>query len=132
MPYFDFDIYGAEWALLFLRISVAAVFLSHGLAKFGMWKMAPSAQMPALQLNLMRLLSIVEPLAGLGVLLGIFTFYSALALAAAMAGALYFKIAVWKKKFSENGGWEFDLVLLAAALVLAAAGGGVFSLELLP
>lgn len=132
MTYFDFDIYGVEWALLALRIAVSAVFLNHGFAKFGMWKMAPSEQMPALQLNLMRLLSIVEPLAGLGILLGIFTFYSALCIAVVMVGAMYFKIAVWKKKFSETNGWEFDLVLLAAALVIAAAGPGVFSLGLLP
>lgn len=132
MAYFDFDIYGVEWALLGLRIAVAAVFLTHGLAKRGMWKMAPSEQMPGLQLNLMRFLSIVEPLAGIGVLLGIFTVYSALALAIVMIGAMYFKISVWKKKFSETSGWEFDLVLLAAALMIAAAGPGVFSLELLP
>lgn len=130
MPYFDVLLYGSEWALLFMRIALAAVFLSHGFSKRGMWKTAPSDSMPPFQLWLMRLLSVVEPLAGIGVLLGIYTAVCALALAVIMIGAIYFKIAVWKKKFSETGGWEFDIVLLVAALVLAALGPGVFSLAI--
>lgn len=130
MPYFDLSLYGSEWALLLMRIALAAVFLIHGLSKRGMWKAAPSDSMPSSQLWLMRLLSVVEPLAGIGVLLGIYTTVCALALALVMIGAIYYKIAVWKKKFSETGGWEFDLVLLAAALLLAALGPGVFSLAI--
>lgn len=123
-------IYGADWALLLLRIAVAATFLSHGLQKWGMWKMTPSEQMNTSQLTLMRALSIVEPIAALSVLLGISTLYGALTLAVVMIGAIYFKIAVWKKKFAEAGGWEFDLVLLAVGLLIAALGPGVFSLTL--
>lgn len=130
MPYFDMAIYGADWALLFLRIAVAATFLSHGLQKWGMWKTAPSEQMNASQLSLMRALSLVEPVAALSVLLGLFTLYGALAIAVVMTGAIYFKIAVWKKKFAETGGWEFDLVLFAVTLLIAALGPGVFSLTL--
>lgn len=130
MPYFDLSIYGSEWALLLMRIALTAVFLIHGLSKRGMWNTTPSDSMPSSQLWLMRLLSVVEPLAGIGVLLGIYTVVCALALAVVMIGAMYYKIAVWKKKFSETGGWEFDLVLLAAALLLATLGPGVFSLAI--
>lgn len=128
MPYFDLTIYGAEWALLVLRVSLAAVFLVHGLQKWALWKAQQSEQMPSWQLQLMRLLSIVEPLAGIGLLIGLYTFFAALALAIVMVGALYFKIALWKKKFSESGGWEYDLVLFAALLLLASLGPGVFSI----
>ena len=48
-----------------------------------------------------------------------------------MVGALYYKIAVWKKKFSGDGGWELDLVLLAILLLVAAMGSGVFALNML-
>lgn len=130
MPYIDFSIYGADWALLLLRIAVAATFLSHGLAKRAMWSALPSASQPSSQLWLMRSLSIIEPLAGLAVLLGMFTFPSAIALAVVMLGALYYKIFTWKKKFAEAGGWEIDLLLLAALLLIAALGPGVFSLSL--
>ncbi|MBI4252827.1 DoxX family protein [Candidatus Uhrbacteria bacterium] len=130
MPYFDLSIYGSEWALLIMRIALAAVFLTHGLSKRGMWKAAPSDSMPPSQLWLMRILSVIEPIAGIGVLFGIFTALSAYAIAIVMIGAMYYKIAVWKKKFSETGGWEFDLVLFAAALIIAAFGPGVFSLAM--
>lgn len=130
MPYVDLSLYGADWALVLLRASVAAVFITHGLMKRGLWKAAPSESIPSSQLQLMRALSVIEPLAGLGVLLGVFSFASSLTLALIMLGAMYFKIFAWKKKFSEPGGWEFDLVLLAVALLLAAVGPGVFSLAL--
>ncbi|MEK7122472.1 MAG: hypothetical protein AAB855_01300, partial [Patescibacteria group bacterium] len=58
------------------------------------------------------------------------TTYGALALVVVMLGALYFKIFVWKKTFTEPGGWELDSTLLAAALMIAALGAGVFSLSI--
>ncbi len=131
MPYFDIAIYSADWALLLVRIVIGALFLHHGIAKFAMWKMAPSAQMPFSMLSIMKALSIVETLGALGVLLGIYTAVSALALAGVMVGALYYKIAVWKKKFSGDGGWELDLALLAILLLVAAMGSGVFALNML-
>ena len=131
MQYFDFSIYSGDWALLLVRIVVGVLFLQHGIAKCAMWKMAPSEQMPSSMLMLMRLLSIVEPLGALGVLFGVSTGYAALALAGVMIGALYYKIIVWKKKFMGDGGWELDLVLLSALLLIAAMGPGVFALNML-
>ncbi|MBI4599992.1 DoxX family protein [Candidatus Uhrbacteria bacterium] len=131
MPYFDFAIYSADWALLLVRIVVGVLFLHHGIAKFAMWKMAPSAQMPQSMLLLMRALSIVETVAGLGIVLGLYTAYSSLVLAVVMVGALYYKIALWKKKFSGDGGWELDIVLLAILLLLSVLGSGVLALNML-
>jgi putative oxidoreductase len=131
MPYFDFVIYAADWALLLVRIVVGALFLHHGIAKFALWKMAPSAQMPMPMLGMMRFLSVAETLGALGVLLGIYTMYASLGLAIIMLGALYFKLFVWKKKFSGDGGWELDLVLLSVLLLLASVGSGVFALNML-
>lgn len=131
MQYFDFVIYSGDWALLLVRIVVGVLFLHHGLAKFAMWKMQESAQMPASMLWIMRILSVAETLGALGVLLGVFALYASVGLAAVMLGALYYKTAVWKKKFSGDGGWELDLVLLAVLLLLAAMGPGVFALNLL-
>ncbi|MDP2629929.1 MAG: DoxX family protein [Candidatus Uhrbacteria bacterium] len=131
MQFFDFAIYSADWALLLVRIVVGVLFLHHGIGKFVMWKMSPSEQMSGSMLVIMRLLSIVETLGALGVLLGMYTMYSALVLACVMVGALYFKIVIWKKKFSGDGGWELDLVLLSILLLLAAMGSGVFALNML-
>ncbi len=113
MPYVDLSIYAGDWSLLFLRIVLAVIFLAHGLSKWGMWKMAPSEQMPTPMLMKMRLLSLVEPLGALGLLFGLYTEYAAGAIALVMIGAMYYKIGVWKKKFTGDAGWEFDLLILA-------------------
>lgn len=130
MQFFDLSLYGIDWALFVLRITVAAIFLRHGFMKHGMWKQQASPSMPNMMLMLMRALSVVEPILALGILFGAFSVISAGALSVVMLGALYFKIFVWKKKFSQDGGWELDLLLLAALSILATAGSGVFSLAL--
>lgn len=130
MPYLDMTLYGGDFALLVLRIVIAAVFLAHGLAKRGMWKMAPSEQMPAPMLWQMRVLSVVEPLGALAVLFGILTPYAAGGLGLVMIIAMYYKIFAWKKKFTGDGGWEIDLILLASCIVLIALGAGVFALNI--
>lgn len=113
-----------DYGLLLLRLAVGLIFLVHGYQKLRMWKMKPSPEMPSKMLNTMRALSVVELLAGAALILGIFSQLAAIALAAVMVGAIYYKIVVWKKKFTEPGGWEFDLILLAASLAILFSGGG--------
>jgi putative oxidoreductase len=114
---FLFSLYNhVDWALLGLRIAVGAIFLAHGISKWPMWKMQPSTEMPKGMLMTMRLLSVVEPLGGAAVLLGVLTQVAAIGLGVIMLGALYLKITKWKTKFTGNNGWEFDLLLLAANL----------------
>ena len=118
--------------LLLLRLSIAAIFLFHGIQKWSMWGLAPSEQMSANMLNLMKCLSIVEPLGGLALLFGFLTQLAAGGLALIMLGAIYFKQYVWMLGFvGKNGmvGWEFDLVLLAGCLALFFLGAGKYSLD---
>src|SRR6266702_6730677 len=63
----------SDWGLLALRLGVGTVFLVHGNQKRAMWKMQPSAQMPAGLLSLLRVLSIDELLCGLATLTGLLT-----------------------------------------------------------
>ncbi len=118
-----------DWALLALRIGVGASFLVHGFMKRGMWKMTPSAQMPAGMLNVLRFLSIVEPLGALAVLAGFLTQFAAIGLGLIMLGAIYFKTQKWGKTFAGDGGWELDLLLLAAVIVLLLGGAGNMSID---
>jgi putative oxidoreductase len=120
-------------ALLVLRLALGGIFLYHGLAKRGMWKVKPSEETPASMLATMRILSIVEPLAGLALVLGFLTRLGALAVVIIMLGALWLKITKWRVPFSATNqtGWEFDLVNLAAAFALLALAGGAYSVDAL-
>ncbi len=118
-----------DWALLVLRLAVGVIFIYHGQQKWGLWNAEPSAMMSAGQIYLMRFLSVVEPLGGLGLILGSLTQWAALGLALIMLGAIYTKMFVWQIGFAGTAGWEFDLILLAANLVLLAMGAGALSVD---
>ena len=121
----------ADLALLALRIALGAVFLTHGLGKRGLWRMQPSAQMPAGMLTKLRILSIAEPAGGLGVLVGFLTQLAALGLVIVMLGAIQFLITKVHRKFTGDNaaGWEFEFMLLIVALAIAILGGGKYALD---
>ena len=118
-------------ALLLLRIGVTSVFLTHGTHKQRLWKVQPSAQMPAGMLRTLRFLCIAEPAGALGVLFGFLTRYAAIGLALVMLGALRFLITKVHRKFTgENvAGWEFEYLVLLVAIALAIFGAGRYALD---
>jgi putative oxidoreductase len=119
----------SDWGLLALRIGVGVTFLVHGTQKRVMWGMRPSAQMPAGMLNLLRVLSIAEPLGGLATLGGLLTQVAAAGFIVDMVGAIRLKITQRHKGFSGEGGWEFEFLLLVAAIALLLIGAGKFALD---
>jgi len=110
------DLISAAFAIL--RIAVGIIFLVHGKQKMSMWKMQPSEQMPAQMLNMMKMLSVAEPIAGALLVLGVYPLIGAAIIAIIMVGATYFKIAKWGKKFTGDGGWELDFILFAASIAI--------------
>lgn len=120
-----------DWGLLALRIAVGVIFLYHGVKKFGMWKMAPSPQMPIGMLWIMRFLSVAEPIGGLAVLLGFMAQSAAIGLGIIMLGAIWLKIKKWGIPFSasDKGGWEFDFIILAACVAILFLGAGSWSID---
>ncbi|MFA5954072.1 MAG: DoxX family protein [Patescibacteria group bacterium] len=121
-----------DFAFLFLRIVVGAIFIVHGISKWEMWKMQPSEQMPSSLLTKMRILSIAESLGGLAVLFGFLTQFAAFGLAIIMLGAMDFKIRTLKRSFVDNaGGWELDLILFASLIALVVFGSGVLAIDAL-
>lgn len=125
---FDLSL-SSDYGLLALRIALAAIFIYHALPKLknpkgmalGMTGNAHMAWFPAI-------LGLFELLSGFGVLLGIYLQLSALVMAAIMVGAIAMKIGKWKMPFSamDKTGWEFDFILLAAALTILTTGGGYY------
>lgn len=120
------------FGLLILRLALAAVFIIHGGQKA--FLMGPSGtggmltQMGVPGAGVIGpMLSLVEPLAGVGVLLGLLTRLAGLAIACDMLGAiLTFHI---HHGFFVPGGIEFVMMNCAAGLALAALGAGPFSID---
>ena len=117
-----------DLGIFLLRLAVAISFLVHGKQKLAMWRMKPSEQMPSGMLNMMKFLSVAEIAGGLALISGVLSQLAAMGLAIIMLGAIYFKMKTWKKKFSEPGGWEMDLILLAACLTILFSGRGLINL----
>jgi len=120
-----------EVGLIALRIAVGVIFLVHGAQKWAMWQMQPSAQMPAGMLAMMKFLSIVEPLGGLALIIGFLTQLAALGLGIIMIGAIALKVGMMKVPFTANDklGWEYDFIILAAAIALFFFGAGSVALD---
>lgn len=120
-----FKPYG-DVALLLLRLAIGAVFLYHGLGKWGA------------ESTLMQVLSFVEPIAGIAILVGVVTELAALILAVVMLGAIYMKMTGFGQgafdfagTFAPQGGtgWEFDLMILVGCLVVLTMGAGRYAVD---
>lgn len=122
---------------LLIRLALGAIFIYHGSQKlFGVWGgpgLDGVAQMvrslgfrPAFAWGLA--LSLVEFAGGVLVLVGLFTRYAALAIAVDMLVAIL--RVHWGKPFAVGqGGMEFALINLAAALSLVFTGGRTASID---
>lgn len=119
------------FAPLLLRATLATVFIYHGLAKvspehhYGISWAPENAGIPgALQL----LVAWGELLGGVAVALGLLTRYAAVGLIIIMIGAII-KVH-WPHGFGmQSGGYEYNFVLIMLAAALVLAGPGTFSLD---
>lgn len=119
--------------MLALRIALAAIFFAHG------WRKLKDLRQTAQGFNAMgfkpgafwgTLVALLEFFGGgVGLLLGIFTQYIALLLAAQFVVIIIWKIARKQPFMMDAHAWELDIVILGALLVLAANGGGRYSLD---
>lgn len=122
-PIFDLAPYTNQ-GLFILRLIVGIVFIAHGWPKIKNYKTA--AQNMAMPASFILLLGLGETLSGLGLILGIYTQIAAIIIGLVMLGAIKMKIVNWKTGFVAQGGmgWEYNLTLLAASLVILATAGG--------
>lgn len=105
-----------DLGLLILRLVVGGIFIVHAIPKF---KSKPG----------WKIIGLLEILGATAIILGVLTQLAAVGLSLLMVGAIYMKVAKWKIPFNTmtNTGWEFDLIMLAGAIVIATQGAGSIS-----
>jgi putative oxidoreductase len=114
----------SDWGFLLLRVAVGVIFIYHGSMKWGFWSSTPEG-MSGVMVMLFKLLSVVEPVAGAALILGVFTQWAALALGIVMVGAIGMKLTgMMGPQGAAFENWKFDFILLAANVVLLMNGGG--------
>ncbi len=113
-----------DWALLALRLIVAAVFFSSGLSHAREPK--KRAESIGTGPGFTRFLGVAEMAGAFGVATGVLIQPAALGLILVMLGAIQKKIFVWKTGFwgEKASGWHYDLMLVVMNLVLLTFGGG--------
>lgn len=118
-------------ALLLLRLVVAAVFLYAGTAKWPFWS-SPLEGMSVALHNVLRFLSVVEPLGGVALILGFLTRWAAAGLAIIMVGAIYYAgLTLHAGLFTspQGTGLDYNLLILAGCVALVAFGAGGWSVD---
>jgi putative oxidoreductase len=124
------------YGLLLLRVATGGIVLAHGLQKtFGWWN-GPGpkgvrgwlASIGFRFAGLMALLLIVAEDGGLLLALGLLTPLAALLIVSSQFVAVW--TTHWKNGFwNGGGGFEFNVILIAAATAIAATGPGRFSID---
>ena len=117
-------------ALLTLRLIIAVIFLYAAYAKLGFWSDVDQG-VSLLMTNLVKFLSIVEPLSAAAITVGFLTRWAATGLAIIMVGAIYVTQFVYQIGFvTERGaGWNFPLMVLAGCFILMTFGAGRWSVD---
>lgn len=124
-----------EWGLLALRIAVGVIFIVHGWPKItgarGMAAMMGGGEAKPVLVGMFTIQGLVEAGGGILLTLGVLTQLVALAFMIIMVGAIFLKNTRWKTGFmsQQTTGWEFDLVLLAASLLLFLTGPGPIAIQ---
>lgn len=118
--------------LLLIRVVLGTIFIAHGVQKvftFGMAGVGEGFAQVGIPFAaaLGPVVSLVELFGGVAVLLGLFTRPAGAALAGVMLGAIYF--AHLPAGFFAPDGYEFVLMLMAAAASLAVMGAGAYSAD---
>lgn len=126
-----------KYGRLLARLIIGGVFIGHGTQKWFGWFGGPgiektSGMMESLGLAPARTnahaASASETLGGIGIALGAFTPASAAALIGTMTTAIrtvHFKNGFW----STSGGYEYNLTIIAALLLIVDGGPGPLSVD---
>lgn len=113
--------------LLLVRIVLAAAFFREARAKFS--DMKAFAKNDSLPLPAAYFIATAELCAALGMLSGVLAQWAGVGLVLLMCGTICLHVFKWHSPYKAGkGGWEYDLLLLVLAAVIAVFGAGEFAL----
>jgi len=116
-------------ASLLLRVAVGILFLVHGYPKLGSQRKmgADFMKSTGMPVWMAAFAGVAEFFGGLALILGIFTPIIALLFVLWMISTTWFAKTKLHKKL--QGGYEFDLILMAGSLAIAILGSGIYSMD---
>jgi putative oxidoreductase len=129
----------SDWGLLVLRLMLGISFIGHGSQKlfgwFGGGGIAGTAGfLESLGLKPAKLMAFLSGAAEFGggalVLLGLFTSLGALLIIGVMVVAIA-TVHLKKGFWLSNGGYEYNLTIIAAVIALATTGPGAYTIQAL-
>ena len=110
-----------------LRASIGVIFIVHGFGKFGNPGFGGWISSMGIPAEMQIPIALAEFIPGILLLIGVLTRISASLLSIVMLGAIF--LVKGATNLTGERGYEFDLILLAACLVLIVAGPGKVSIS---
>ena len=110
-----------------LRVSICVIFIVHGSGKFGNPGFGGWISSMGIPAEMQIPIALAEFIPGILLLIGVLTRISASLLSIVMLGAIF--LVKGATDLTGERGYEFDLILLAACLVLIVAGPGKVSIS---
>ena len=110
-----------------MRAAIGVIFIVHGFGKFGNPGFGGWISSMGIPAEMQIPIALAEFIPGILLLLGVLTRISASLISIVMLGAIFLVKGV--TSLTGDGGYEFDLILLAACLVIIVAGPGRVSLS---
>jgi putative oxidoreductase len=124
-----------QYAAFILRLTLGSILLSHGLLKVFVFTIAGtvgffgSIGLPAIAAYLTIFGEVVG---GLILLLGVYSRLVSILSLPILIGATWVHISNGWLFSNEGGGWEFPVLLVVLAIIVAIQGAGSFALRKLP
>tara|TARA_B110001454_G_scaffold140698_1_gene130646 strand:- start:98 stop:523 length:426 start_codon:yes stop_codon:yes gene_type:complete len=113
-----------------LRASLGVIFIVHGFAKFGNAGFGGWISSMGIPAEMQIPIALAEFIPGILLLIGILTRISGAILSIVMLGAIFLVKGASSLTGVDGGkGYEFDLILLAASLVVIVSGPGKVSIS---
>ena len=110
-----------------LRTAVGVIFIVHGFGKFGNPGFGGWISSMGIPVEMQIPIALAEFIPGIFLLIGVLTRISASVISIVMLGAIF--LVKGASSLDGEHGYEFDLILLAACLVVIVAGPGRISLS---